>query len=199
MSARRPAGAQRRRLALVATALLAAVGLFTVGVNALYTDTATVPANTFTTGDLDLTASPASAAIVYSGMIPGDTVTQPLTVANTGSAALRYAMQSTTTENVLAAQLDLTVKVGVSSCTTAGFDASGTLLYGPGDLGATAAMAVFGSSAQGAQAGDRTLSSGATETLCLRVQLPLSSSNSFQGTSTTATFSMVAEQTANNP
>ena len=85
---------------------------------------------------------------------------QPLTVANTGSADLRYAMKSTTTENLLAAQLDLTVKVGVASCTDAGFAGSGTMLFGPATSGPTTTDVMFGSSATGDDPGDRTLAGG---------------------------------------
>lgn len=187
--------------ALSATAL--AVGILASsmgGVNALFTDTENVGANDFATGTLDLATAPATAAISYQDMVPGDTVTEPLTVTNGGSTPLRYAMRSTTTENTLAAQLDLSLKVGVTSCTgTTGFNASGTVLYGPGALGSTSTADLVGSSATGGDAGDRTLAPGASETLCVHVALPTSSSNAYQGLATTATFQFVAEQTANNP
>ena len=183
-----------------AAALIGTVGFLSGGVNALFTDSDPVGANSFTTGTLNLTASPASSAINYVNMVPGDTATQPLSVANGGSTPLRYAVRSTTTEDVLAAQLDLTVKSGVSSCTTtAGFNATGTVIFGPGDLGSVATANLVGSAAAGANPGDRTLAAGAGETLCFHVELPVGSSNSFQGLSTTATFQFVSEQTANNP
>ena len=191
---------RRSRLALTAAVLLVVAGVLTMGVNALYTDSETVSANTFATGDLDLTASPATAAIVYADMIPGDVVVAPITVGNGGSATLRYAMQSTTDEDLLAAQLALTVKAGVTSCTAGGFAADGSVLYGPDfDLGSTTTDAIFGLSATGPDPGDRTLAAGISETLCLRVELPVGSDNSFQGLSSTATFTFRAEQTANNP
>jgi hypothetical protein len=58
-------------------------------------------------------------------MAPGDEVTNPITVTNGGSLELRYAVTSTTTENTLAGQLDLTIKTGVTTCTNGGFGASG--------------------------------------------------------------------------
>ena len=186
-------------LGLTAGGLALAVAAMSTGTGALFTDNATVAANDFTTGSLDLTVAPANAVITFSGMVPGDQVTRSITVANGGSAALRYALTSTTTENVLAAQLDLSVKSGVTTCTNAGFGASGTSLYGPADLGATTTATVFGNPATGPQAGDRSLAAGANETLCLNVSLPLTSANTYQSRSTTATFDFVAEQTANNP
>lgn len=196
---------RRRQAGLVgslsATALV--MGLLassTGGVNALFTDSEDVGANDFTTGTLDLATAPTTAAVIYQNMVPGDTVTGPLTVTNGGSTPLRYSVRSTTTENTLAAQLDLGVKVGVTSCTgTTGFNASGTVLYGPGALGTTSTAALVGSSAAGSDPGDRTLAPGASETLCFHVALPTSSSNAYQGLATTATFQFVAEQTANNP
>jgi predicted ribosomally synthesized peptide with SipW-like signal peptide len=200
---RSPSGARRpsirRRIAFVGLMLLVAAGLFSVGVNALFTDTASVGANDFTTGDLNLAATPVSTAITYTDMIPGDTVVDPLTVANTGSTDLRYSMESTTTENLLAAQLDLTVKVGVASCTEAGFGLTGTVLYGPDDLGSTTGDLILGDPATGDDFGDRTLTPAASETLCLQASLPVSSDNSFQSQSSVATFRLEAEQTAYNP
>ena len=73
---------------------------------ALFTETETVGANTFSVGTIDLTAAPTSAAITFSAMAPGDQVTAALTITNAGTLELRYAVTSTTTENVLAAQLD---------------------------------------------------------------------------------------------
>jgi hypothetical protein len=106
---------------------------------------------------------------------------------------------SSTTENVLATQLALTVKTGVASCTTAGFAATGTVVYGPAPLGNTVPLAIIGNTAQGAQAGDRTLAPAANEALCFNVSLPLATGNTFQNLATTATFTLASEQTANNP
>jgi predicted ribosomally synthesized peptide with SipW-like signal peptide len=189
----------KRRLAasIVVLALLAAI--LTAGALAVFTDTQSVGANTFSTGDVDISTSPASALVTFSGMLPGDQVTAPITVTNDGSADLRYAITSTTTENVLAGQLDLTVKSGVATCTDAGFGASGTVIYGGADLGSTTGVNVVGDPAQGAQAGDRALVAAASETLCFNVTLPLSTGNAFANLTSTATFAFAAEQTRNNP
>jgi hypothetical protein len=100
----------------------------------------------------------------------------------------------------LAAQLDLTIKTGVTACTNGGFGASGTVIYGPGDLGSVAGTNVIGDPAPGDDPpGDRTLAASANETLCFNVQLPSSTDYTFQGLNTTATLNFQAEQTANNP
>lgn len=177
----------------VAGAVLANGGL------AVFTDSASVPGNSFTTGTVDISTSPTSALVTFNAMAPGDRVTAPLTVTNGGSLELRYAVSSTTTEDTLASELDLTIKSGVTTCTNAGFGSSGTVVYATGDLGSTTGVNVLGSPSQGAQAGDRTLAASASETLCFNVALPLSASNASQGMTTTATFAFAAEQTANNP
>ena len=185
---------------LAATGLILALfaTVLAVSAQALFTDTAPVPSNSFTTGTLDISTAPASALLTFNPMAPGDEVTNPITVSNDGTLALRYAITSTTTENVLAAELDLTVKTGVTTCTNAGFTTDGTIIYGAGDLGNTTPINLVGDPAQGAQAGDRTLAAAANETLCFNVILPLTATNASQGLTTDATFNFEAEQTKNN-
>ncbi len=119
-----------------------------------------------------------------------------MTVTNAGSLDLRYAVTSTTTENVLAAELVLTMKSGVTTCDDANWTADGTVLYS-GVLGTMATTAVFGSAAPGNDPGDRTLTDGNNEVLCVNVTLPIGSTAP-QGTTSTGTFTFDAEQTKNN-
>ena len=190
----------RRRLAVGAVVLAtASTGLVGVATSALFTDTKTITANTFTSGTVSLTATPATTAITMANMGPGDKVTAPITVTNAG-AAMRYAVVSVTTEDPLAAQLDLTIKTGVTTCTNGGFDATGVVAYAPGDLGSTGAgTKVIGDALQGSQAGDRALAVSASEVLCAQVTLPMGTGMAFQSLNTTATFTFNAEQTFNNP
>jgi len=188
-----------RRLAATIVVLALAAGAVSLSIGALFTDTGSVPSNTFTTGTVDISTSPASAVVTFSTMAPGDQVTGAITVTNSGSLAQRYAVTGTTTENTLAAQLDLTIKSGVTTCTNAGFSTDGTVVYGPGDLGNTTPINLIGNPAQGAQAGDRALAAGANEALCFNVSLPLGTGNAYQGLASTATFDFQAEQTKNNP
>jgi hypothetical protein len=187
---------------LVTAGILLIVAITTTVISttgALFTDTQSVGANTFSTGTIDISTSPASALVTFSDMAPGDKVTNPITVTNGGSLQLRYAIQSTTTEDSLAGQLDMTIKTGVTTCTNAGFDTDGTVAYGPDDLGSTTGVDAVGDATQGADTGDRTLDASAEEVLCFQVSLPLSTGNSYQGLNTTATFDFISEQTANNP
>jgi len=188
----------RARILLAAILLLSATVASMALSGAIYTDIETVDNNTFSVGTLDISASPATALFTATGLAPGDSVTAPLTISNDGSLDLRYALESTTTEDILAAQLDLTVKSNVTTCDNTNWDADGSVLYN-GILGSTAVEALFGDKTQGADAGDRTLAPTAGEVLCFHVELPLTAPDTSQGLTTTATFTFYAEQTANNP
>jgi spore coat-associated protein N len=185
---------------LGSVAVLAFAGaLFLIASLALFTDQATTTDNVFSTGTIDIAASPATAAVTMPAMAPGDEVTAPMLLANNGTLELRYSALSTTTEDALAAQLVLSIREGVTpaNCTDANWDASGTQIYS-GVLGTIAGTPLFGSNAQGSQPGDRVLAAGASEDLCVNVTLPLSATG-IEGLSTTATFTFDAEQTVNNP
>jgi spore coat-associated protein N len=190
-------GAPTKILSTVAVLAFAAA-LFMFASLALFTDQESSTGNAFSTGSIDIAVTPATAVVTMPAMVPGDQVTRPLDVANNGTLELRYSAASTTTENVLAAELVLTIKSGVTSCTDAGWAATGTVLYS-GVLGSSATTALFGSNVAGAQAGDRVLAAGGSEVLCFNVTLPLSAPNTVQGLTTTATFVFDAEQTVNNP
>ena len=155
---------------LVASGLILGMGVATVvttATGALFNDTQSVGANTFSTGTVVIGTTPTSAVVTFSGMAPGDKVTNPITASNDGSLQLRYAIKSTTTEGVLAAALDMTIKTGVSTCTNGGFGVDGVVISGPADLGSTGGVNAVGDPASGAQAGDRTLNAAANEVLCV--------------------------------
>ena len=175
-------------------------GALVLGSNAIFTDSELVGGNTFTTGNIDISTSPTSSLVTFSGMMPGDVTTQALTVSNAGSGQLRYAISASATNadaKALKDQLVMTINtVDVTTPGTPCDDFDGTQLY-TGDLDGTAGVLV-GSSAQGAQAGDRVLDASNNEVLCFRVSLPLSATNAVQSAATTATFTFDAEQTANN-
>ncbi len=168
--------------------------------SALFTSTASIDSNTFTTGTVVISTNPTTAAVTYSNMAPGDQTTAPITVTNGGTLQLRYAVSSTATNadsKGLMSQLVLTIKSGVTTCTNAGFSGSGTQLYSAA-LGSVSGINVIGDPATGAQTGDRTLAASASEVLCFNVALPSGTGNAYQNATTTATFTFAAEQTANN-
>jgi hypothetical protein len=179
-----------RRRRRIAALLALAVASGSLGAGALslaiFTDSQAVTGNAFSTGTIDISTTPATALFNVTAMMPGDSSTATIQVDNAGTGALRYAISTAVVSGApLAAQLQLEIFAG-ATC-------SGTALYS----GALDAAAV-GSSAQGAQAGDRPLAGGSNETLCFKATLPLATGNSFQNTSTNVTFTFDAEQTANN-
>lgn len=178
--------------------VLLAVGMLSLTSTALLTDAESVSGNTFSAATVIIDANPAATAFNLPAMRPGDEAVLEITAANTGTATFRYAVTSVTTEDVLAAELILTVRQLVTDCTESAWDGSGSQLY-TGKLGDTTTpggLALVGDPATGADAGDRVLAASATEALCFHVELPVSART--QNTGTTATFTFIAEQTTNN-
>jgi predicted ribosomally synthesized peptide with SipW-like signal peptide len=184
---------RKRRRGIIA--LLAALSALTLGAGsvslALFTDSDSSTWS-FTTGTIDIESNPAVVTAI-TAMMPGDSATDMLTISNAGTADLRYAMTVSAT-NALGDELDLEVREddldgGCDDFDGAVLVAAGTALDG----------AAFGNPATGIHAGDRTLAASGAEDLCFRVSLPLATDNTFQGATSTATFTFDAEQTANNP
>lgn len=192
------------RMKILATMaiLLAFASLSVVGTLAVFTDQDTNGLNLFTAGTIELTQSPTSALVTFDDMLPGDSVTEDLVLTNAaGSSALRYAISATATDTDTKALKDALVleirTIDATDPATPCDDFDGTQIY-TGDLDSTAGKLV-GDSAQGFQAGDRALAAAASETLCFKVSLPANSGNTYKLATTTATFTVDAEQTANNP
>jgi hypothetical protein len=183
----RAAKGRRAMLAIVLGSSLAMLGAGAMSL-AVFTDS-DANGSTWTTGTIVLGVSPTT--VFTPGVVmPGDFGEQTVTVANTGTGALRYAMSSsaTNTDNKgLRSQLTLTIDAGACGSTT------GSIYSGP------LQGALIGSPAQGAQAGDRAVAAGASDQLCFAWDLPLlTTGDAYQGATTTATFTFDAEQTKNN-
>ena len=159
----------------------------------VFSDAEAVSADSFEAGTLDITASPARAALSLVSMAPGDQITGTLTLSNEGSLQARYAMRLISTEDRFASALKMTVKTDVTNCDNGGFSADGEVLYGPGEAGAIDGIPAFGDPMSGPDHGDRLLNPAAQETLCINVRLPISIDNSLQNASTTITMEFVAE------
>jgi hypothetical protein len=152
----------------------------------------------FTEGSLSITGRIDEPLFAGRPITPGDEQTTPVIVRNDGTLDLRYAIASKTSEDALAARLLLTIWQADAGSVCNSPPEAGAL-YGPAPLGSTRGISVIGDPAQGAQAGDRTLASGATETLCFGVTAPLSLDNEFQGRGTQPVFHFEAEQLEQNP
>ena len=195
---------RRRRRGLLAllmagTALLSVVGA--ASSLALFTSTATADSN-FTTGTIVLGVSPTT-VFNATAMMPGDsaptgTPGQPVTVSNTGTAQLRYAITGIATNAPLASVLVITIKQPDGNAGTSCTLFNGTTLNTVTTVGVSTTNLV-GDPTAGAQAGDRTLNAGSSETLCFKATLPAGTGNAYQGVTTSITFSFIGEQTANNP
>ncbi len=186
-SARRRSKRRRALFAILLGASFATLGAGAMSL-AIFTDS-DASNGSWTSGTIILNVTPATSFNV-TNILPGDNGNQTLNVSNTGTGALRYAMTTGATNTDgkgLAAQMDLQIQAG--TCAAPG----ATLYNGPLDA------AAFGNPAQGANAGDRNVASGAADSLCFSWDFPLSSGNGFQNAATTATFTFDAEQTANNP
>jgi hypothetical protein len=181
-----------RRRGIVA--LLGAVSLLTIGAGSIslaqFTDNSGATW-AFTAGTIDISTSPTVFTAV-NPMMPGDNSTQSLTVSNAGTGDLRWSLAVAAT-NTLGSALQLTIKTQDGGGGCAAFTGTSVL------AATTLNGAALGSSAQGAQAGDRNLAAGASEVLCFRVSLPLTTGNALQGITSAAMFTFDAEQTANNP
>lgn len=193
---------RRRRLLAFLVPILAIAGVGAGQLSlALFTDSESVNA-TFGTGSIDLDGARIDALVLTSSaMMPGDSITDDVVVENDGTAQLRYAMTTASTNaDGLGLRDVLTLTVRTIDATTPGtpcdnFD--GTVVLASTALGAAAAG--FGDPAAGADTGDRVLDAAANETLCFRVTLPSGTGNGYQGAATTTTFTFDAEQTASNP
>lgn len=146
----------------------------------------------FTTGTVSLGLVPTDTLITFQGMVPGDEVDGALTILNTGTATLRYAMTTNATDpdtKHLRDALQLVVERR-SGCSGPVLET----LYS-GSIGAAA----LGNPQPGANSGDRTLGSGISDVLCFRALLPVDTDPLYQGAATTITLTFWAEQTAGNP
>jgi len=179
---------RRRRRGLIALLLSLSVLTLGSGVFSLAVFTSTDSSTgSFSTGTIVLGVSP-DPIFAATGILPGDAGSATLTVTNSGTGALRYAMTSTATDpDGLGGEIQLTIRPG--ACPSVA-----STIYS-GDVNAAA----FGNPAQGFQSGDRgPIASGASEQLCFAWSLPLGTATTFQNTSVSVSFDFQAEQTANN-
>jgi predicted ribosomally synthesized peptide with SipW-like signal peptide len=186
---------RRRRRGLVVLLLTLAIASLGAGAFslALFTDQ-DATTGSFSTGTIDINVdNPALFSV--SGIMPGDSGSATLNVTNGGSAQLRYAMDSASTDTDgkgLRTVLNMAVVEGACPGTGA------TLSSGP--LWTSLVVhSKFGSTAPGPQANDRILNSGQSEAFCFAWDLPIGTTSAYQGATTTATFTFYAEQTAHNP
>ncbi|MEP7378423.1 MAG: TasA family protein [Chloroflexota bacterium] len=187
--------AHKKLLLIGLTALaLTSISAVTMMSMALFTDDATVDNNSFTTGTIDISTMPATALFNVSAMMPGDSVYGQLNVANAGTAQLRYAMTSSSTDDSQHLADAVTLEIRVKAAGTCAADFTGSVVM----VSTALSGAAFGDPGTGSDTGDRVLNPSAGENLCFKASLAGSTPDSFQGATTTTTFTFSAEQTANN-
>ena len=205
---RRDAARRRRLWTTIAVLGLAGVGITSLTTSALFTDTQTV-AGDLVTGTVSVTLDPNSTAklVLNAGNIaPGDTVNAPVVVKNAGSLQLRYAISYDAAKNNPAGSTaagDLRDKLALSILPL-GTNASCAAVPQAAALGSTTAITaaaftpIVGDPTVGYQAGDRTLDTTGTETLCVRLVFDKTADNTYQSTGATLNLQFDAEQTVNN-
>lgn len=187
----------KRAAVPAALLLMSAGGLSALASTAVFGSEDAPASNVFTAGTVDITTAPATSIISMSNMAPGDAQYGTVTVTNSGTLEHRYALRASvknTGPGALSDAIMVTVKENVTSCSAAGFAATGITLAQQGPLTALA----IGDPARGQQAGDRIMGAQQQETLCIKAELPAGASDQVQGSATTATFTFSAEQTRNN-
>lgn len=198
---------RRRRglfaILMAATALISATGA-TMSL-ALFTGGVSANNNAFTAGTIVLGVAPSPIILTSGSLMPGDNVPagapgQAVVVSNTGTAQLRYAISGLSTDADslhLNTQLLITIQQPDGNAGGSCAAMTGNVLFSA--VVPTAGVNMVGNPAAGGQAGDRTLNSATSETLCFKASLPFGTGNAYQGAASTYTFNFAAEQTANNP
>jgi hypothetical protein len=187
-------GVSRRRLAAAALLIAGLAGATVMSTSAVLTNPAQVASGQVRTGftNLDANLTARQVPITYSvpALTPGASRVEQFTIRNTDRMPLWYSATSTVTGTPA---IQMAIRVGVATCSEAGFTQTGTALYGPAVLGSSTGARLFGDSTYGRQTGDRDLATGAEETLCIRTSLPGTSTAT---SATTASLLFTQEQTA---
>jgi hypothetical protein len=144
--------------------------------------------NQFSAGTLHIAPSVAAGtSLSIANLLAGDDFDAQLDASNTGTLSLLYSITSSVSGSAdLASALQLTIRLKTSNACSA---RDGGVLYAASLRGAA-----IGDPSHGAQAGDRTLAAGNTESLCFTVLLPATATSALAGQSISATFNAIAEQ-----
>ncbi len=144
--------------------------------SAAWTDSTTVPDNTFTTGYMDISTSPTSALFTASNIYPGWSEEQVLTVINSGTVPLNYDMAASMSagDAALYGSPDFEVIIGTIS--------GGSDVYSGTVAGLLGLLSV------------RNLAAGASEDLYVTVSLDSGAGNGLQSLSTTVLLTLNATQ-----
>lgn len=192
-----PRRTRRRRLSSVRVrALLSlgvALGIGAVGTFAYWTDDVTVTGTTFTAGTLDLQVnnldSYATTTLSMTGMVPGSTSAEVLTVKNNGTAPAKYTLtgglsgtNAADFSTAGANGLLLTIRLGGTKSGATCTGGTATLVT---DLPLTATTST---SILAKRPTSALTALGGNEVLCFQVKLADTAPSSLQGKTAVATF-----------
>ena len=165
------------------------------GTFAYWTDSVSVSGTTFTAGTIDLKVNGNDTVTGYtslniSNLVPGNSVAAVLTVANSGTAPMKYTAATTATNtDTKDLRSALVVKVTGDTATPGA---------SPAATCAGTALASSGTTLNGSLISTgRLLAAGANEKVCVQVSLPAAASTSLQGATTDVvlTFSGTSDLT----
>lgn len=165
------------------------VGLGATGTYAYWTDTVSVTGTTISTGTIDLKVNNADTVTDFTTMnvttmVPGDSTAGVVTVKNSGTAPLKYYVDSSPSNaDGKGLGAALTVKVTGDSATSG----SGRAVTCAG-AALTPSATGFTASLLGSAASPRLLAPGASETVCIQATLPTNAASSLQAATTNITF-----------
>ena len=190
------------RLVIAAASLMLAVGLSGAGLYATFTTSAT-GSHTASTATLSLSLGATGAAtnrltVDASGLMPGDSYSRSFDVTNGGSTALGGITLTTTASPSSLLDTDATngLQMVIQRCSTAWTESgsSPNFTYACGGSTSTvlASRAIIGSNISLSNLGATAVST--TDKLLLTVSFPSAAGNSFQGLSSTISFTFTGNQ-----
>jgi hypothetical protein len=184
--------------------LLVAAGLVTIGIgaHATFTNTQTA-APTVASGTVTLASISSSAlnnrlSVGASGIAPGDTIQRSVDIKNTGTISLASVTLTTTASPSSLLDTDGTngLQLVIDKCSVAWTETGGppyTYTCGGTTSSVLASTAVIGSNLA---LSNLTLTAGVDNYTRVTMTLPSTAGNTFQGLSSTVTFSFTATQRA---
>jgi spore coat-associated protein N len=194
----------RRKLVLSAALLLLAVGMVAIGAYATFTGSASV-SQTISSGTVTIALGATGAStnrlnVNATGIAPGDTIQRSVDLSNTGSLDLSVVTLTTAASptslldsdgtNGLQMVIDRCASAWTESGTTPAF----TYTCSGGSTNLVASRAVIGSNVS--LPGLSALTSGGTDHLLVTLTLPSAAGNTFQGLSSTISYTFTGTQRA---
>lgn len=197
-------GGTTRKVLLSLAALGAAASIAGMGTFATFTST-TSASQTIASGTVTIALGATGAStnrltVNASALVPGDTVQRSFDLSNTGNENLASVALTTTASPSSLLDTDATngLQMVIDKCSVAWVEAGTSPAFTYTCAGTTTTIitsrAVIGSSLS--MAGLAALTSGGTDRLRLTLTLPSAAGNTFQGLSSTVTYSFVGTQRA---